>query len=91
MSKSPESRSPNCLVPKIRQLVHLVPRSRVAHCTSNQTRTLVVQTSVATFMALLVASLMAAGAHWADIPEWEIPAIAVLGGLGAAVYVLFFA
>jgi hypothetical protein len=42
-------------------------------------------------MALLVASLMAAGAHWADIPEWEIPAIAVLGGLGAAVYVLFFA
>lgn len=91
MSKSPESRSPNCLVPKIRQRARPIPRSRVAYSTSNQTRSLVVQTLVAAFMALLVASLMAAGAHWTDIPEWEIPAVAVLGGLGAAVYVLFFA
>jgi hypothetical protein len=51
---------------------------------------LVVETSVAAVVALLVAFLMAAGAYWTRIPEWEIPAVAVLGGLGAAVYVLFF-
>ncbi len=91
MSKLNRRRLPNCSVPTIRQSTRRAPTSQVAHKTSGHTRPLVVQSSVAAFVALLVAFLMAVGAYWTNIPEWQIPAVAVLGGLGAAVYVLFFA
>jgi hypothetical protein len=91
MSEINESRSPSSRVPNIRQPARRAARSEAARSVNKQTRSLAVQTSVAAVVALLVAFLMAAGARLTDIPEWEIPAVAVLGGLGAAVYVLFFA
>ncbi|HEV2549436.1 MAG TPA: hypothetical protein VGU20_19110 [Stellaceae bacterium] len=46
---------------------------------------------VAVFWAVLVGLLMAGGAFLFDIPGSNSPWIGVLGGLGAAVFVLFFA
>lgn len=39
----------------------------------------------------LVAFLMAAGAYLTEMPGWQIPSVAALGGVGAAVCVHFFA
>jgi hypothetical protein len=40
---------------------------------------------------MLIGSLMAIGANLLGVPGSDIPLVAVLGGIGAAVFVLFFA
>jgi len=55
------------------------------------TTALDVRIAVAAVFALLVGCITAVGAYFAGVPEWLIPAVAVLGGLGAAAYILFFA
>jgi hypothetical protein len=47
--------------------------------------------AVAGFWALLVGLLMAGGSAFFELPESNRPWIGLLGGLGAAVFVLFFA
>jgi hypothetical protein len=88
MSKINENSSPYYLVPKIRQSARRTHASQVAHA---KPTLLWSRSRVTAFLALLVASFMAVGAYWTDMSEWEIPDVAVLGGLGAAVYVRFFA
>ncbi len=88
MSKINESSSPYYLVPKIRQSARRTHASQVAY---TKPTLLWSRPKLTAFLGLLVASLMAVGAHWTNMSEWEIPVVAVLGGLGAAVYVHFFA
>jgi hypothetical protein len=52
--------------------------------------TWLVGTFVTAFWALLVSLLMALGAYLFNVPTTEIPAIAILGAAGAAIYVIFF-
>ena len=53
--------------------------------------TIVLRAISASIVSTVVGLVMAVGAYFADIAGWEITAIGVLGGMGAAVYVLFFA
>ena len=92
MSEINENTASYRSVPAIgRRSARRTPDSRITERTSHQTRALVLRTCVAVVWALLVGSLMAAGAYLLNIHESQIPAIAVLGGAGAAIFVLFFA
>jgi hypothetical protein len=47
------------------------------------TTALAVRIAVAAVFALLVGCITAVGAYFAGVPEWLIPAVAVLGGVSA--------
>jgi hypothetical protein len=65
--------------------------SATARETMARRKAVLLRSGVAVFWAVLVGLLMAAGAAFFDIPGSDGPWIGVLGGLGAAVFVLFFA
>lgn len=75
---------------RMRRSAHRAAAGRVTEQRSRHTKALVLRICVAVVWALLVGLLMAVGANLLDMQEWLIPAVAVLGGAGAAIYVLFF-